>query len=336
MSDCQVAEVISYAALAIASWRCMTNPQMGAMEGCAMTMQDFYNTFKEIFPEKFKLEDGSLLYHYTTIDTFDKLVDEGGELYCTHYMDLNDDVEFWKGFRYFADRLERKCEADSEGHLLELKGVLGELADAWKRLHKLYMDAHWVMSFATERDSLSQWRFYTDRINGGVAIGFDRNELENELQKCREKNIDGYNVILMPCIYCGSGIDEHLDRLVDRLCDNIDTKQQLWHEDLARAMQFFSSLIKDNSFKSEHEWRIIIQASNIKALKGAKDIGGKVRLPLGIGVSGERRVGMLMKEVLLSPHGDKSRFLRSVVLPKYSCDKLSYEVRSSQLPYNGK
>lgn len=300
-----------------------------------MIMQGFYNILKEIYPEKFGLKEDCLLYHYTTIDTFDKLVEEGGELYCTHYMDLNDDVEFWKGFGYFEGWVSRKCKSDLGTQLPEIMDVFGKLKSVWKRMHKLYVDATWVMSFTTEKDSLSQWRFYTDRTNGGVAIGFGKKVLEEELQKCSGKDIDGISVMLMPCIYYASGVDARLDAVLERVIEKIDIKSPSGYEELARIIQLFSSIIKDSSFESEHEWRIIIQASNVDALKGAKVVGGKARLPLGVGVCGEHRVGMLMKEILLSPHGDKNRLLHSVLLPKYSFPDLRYVVRSSSLPYNG-
>ena len=299
-----------------------------------MTMEDFYNALKKIFPRKFPRKGDRTLYHYTTADTFDKLVDEGGELYCTHYMDLNDDAEFWKGFDYFRDWQKKHTAQESKEKAIECDRYFSQLKTELKKVHKLYIDATWIMSFSTEKDSLSQWRSYTDRTNGGVAVGFSKNELENEINKCRNEN--GFDVALLPCIYYDSGIDKRLDRLIDLLLESIDKNKTNWHEELARAIYLFSSIVKDGSFRLEHEWRIIIQATNIEALKGAKVIGGKVRLPLGVGVNGERRVGMLMKEVLLSPHGNKNRLLHSVVLPKYSCDKLSYNVHSSKLPYNGK
>ena len=97
-----------------------------------------------------------------------------------------------------------------------------------------------------------------------------------------------------------------------------------------------ASIIKDASFEKEHEWRLVIQATDDVALKGAQVIGGKARLPLGIGVKDKRRVGSLMKEVLISPHGNKNRLWHSVMLPKYACTSLTYKVHSSDLPYNAK
>ena len=297
---------------------------------------DMIKFIREVFPEKFNLGDDSLLYHYTTADVFDKLVEEGGELYCTHYMDLNDKVEFWKGFKYFSDYLVRKYGNEPKEEILELQTAMKSLKDVWRKLHKLYVDAPWIMSFTTERDSLSQWRSYTDHTNGGVSVGFEKNGLENVLQECREKNGAGWDVVLFPCIYYGSGVDERLDRLIDLLLERIDTNLSLWPEELNRTIYLLSSIIKDASFEMEHEWRLVIQATDKVALKGAQVIGGKARLPLGIGMKGERRVGGLMKEVLLSPHGNKNRLWHSVTLPKYSCDGLSYKLHSSSLSYNGK
>ena len=330
MLDCQVAEVTSYAALAIAPWRCMTNPQKGAMEGCVMTMEDFYNALKEIFPEKFKLDDGSLFYHYTTIDTFDKLVDEGGELYCTHYMDLNDDVEFWKGFGYFEKYLlERKFSDAGEEHIGE---HLRKLKTTWQALHKLHTDVPWIMSFTTEKDSLSQWRAYTDRARGGIAIGFSKEDLECEIRKCYDENMSNKSVMLLPCIYQGTDVNERLDELLGQLIGG-EPSQLVQNEGLLRIL---FSIIKDRSFESEHEWRIVVHTADNASLAGVKIIGNKARIPIGIGAQGAYNIRSLVREVIISPHGDKNRLWHSVLIPLYSSPPLKCKRESSGLTYNGK
>ena len=96
---------------------------------------DMIKFIREVFPEKFNLGDDSLLYHYTTADVFDKLVEEGGELYCTHYMDLNDNVEFWKGFNYFKDCIERKLAKELPNQVSEFKCAIKKLEVKLRQLH---------------------------------------------------------------------------------------------------------------------------------------------------------------------------------------------------------
>ena len=280
----------------------------------------------------------STLYHYTTIEVLDKLLEEGnGDLRCTYFRDLNDSAEFKAGYEYFADYCKRHdFGGDGEKVLRDLQGI-------WHKLQTLYLEAPWVMSFSTERDSLYQWVAYTDRQKGGVAIGFDRIRLENAVKKSAERN--GLEVMLLPCLYVDRGkkkktdsdvaVIDKLDDLISFFIEKIDEKSPDWVQELGTAILIFSSIVKDKAFCAEHEWRLVVITRDRLSCKDAEVIAGKARLPLGLREAGKRKVGELVSEIQRSPHGDQKRLMHSILFPKCSDANLTYKIAYSDLPYKG-
>ena len=278
------------------------------------------------------------LCHYTTADVLDKLLAENGDLRCTFFCDLNDSAEFWAGFDYFANCCKRNGAGD------DCERVFCNLKEKWSNLQGLYVEAPWVLSFSTEKDSLYQWVAYTDRQKGGVAIGFDKAKLEIAIQEASGR----YNrkAMLLPCFYVkrrkkndnrpdAEFVDKKLDNLIKFLLDKIDRDNPNYHQELETAILIFSSIVKDIAFSAEHEWRIVVLTTDFASCKGAEVIAGKARLPLGICEEGKRKVGELISEIRMSPHGNQNRLLHSAMLPKFSAPSLKYKIRRSDLPYKG-
>ena len=251
---------------------------------------------------------------------------------------MNDSAEFWTGFDYFANYCRRNGADD------DCEKVFCNLKEKWSKLQGLYVEAPWVASFSTERDSLYQWVAYTDRQKGGAAIGFDKAKLEIAIQEASGR----YNrkAMLLPCFYVkrrkkndnrpdAEFVDKKLDNLIKFLLDKIDRDNPNYHQELETAILIFSSIVKDIAFSAEHEWRIVILTIDIASCKGAEVIAGKARLPLGIGEEEKRKVGELISEIRMSPHGDRNRLLHSAMLPKFSDPSLKYKIRRSDLPYKG-
>lgn len=283
----------------------------------------------------------SALYHYTTAEVLDKLLAEDGDLRCTFFRDLNDSAEFWTGFDYFANYCKRNGSADDCDNC---EKVFCNLKEKWGKLQGLYVEAPWVASFSTERDSLYQWVAYTDRQKGGVAIGFDKAKLEIAIQE--SSRCHNRKAILLPCFYVkmrkkndtrpdAEFVDKKLDDLIKFLLDKIDRDNPNYHQELETAILIFSSIVKDIVFSAEHEWRIVVLTTDFASCEGAEVIAGKARLPLGICEEGKRKVGELISEIHMSPHGDQNRLLHSAMLPKFSAPSLKYKIRRSDLPYKG-
>ena len=198
----------------------------------------------------------SVLYHYTTAEVLDKVLAEKGDLRCTYFRDLNDSAEFWTGYDYFVNYCKRKDIGD------EGVKVLCSLKDKWNKLQELYVEAPWVISFSTEKDSLYQWVAYTDKKKGGVAIGFDRAKLEDAIIKSAECH--NRAVMLLPCFYVRRRkkndtrpdtefVNEKLDDLIEFFLEKIAVDATTWLQNLETAILIFSSIVKDDTFDAEHE-----------------------------------------------------------------------------------
>ena len=271
-----------------------------------------------------------VLYHYTTIETFEVLVAKDADLFCTHYMDLNDDVEFRKGFAYFKQYCDRKY------HDEKIAKMLTSYWTTVRKLQMLYANTPWIMSFSTQRDSLSQWRAYTDRKRGGVAIGFDKAKLEDAILERSKKASNGFSICLLPCIYYDSGIDERLDALIDFLLDPLSSDSPTFENDLQAAIHLFCCVVKDKSFEQECEWRLLIQTDDRKDCVGARVIGDKARIPAGFLSEDGFCIGEMIREVVLSPHGEQRRLFQGAELPKLTNERLKYKNSASKLPFNGR
>lgn len=136
-----------------------------------------------------------LLYHYTTIDALQKILQDYDNtqicVWATHSLFLNDPLEY----KYALDVLKRDLEKyelqqniSNENRKLKMifpddkEGLIGLVARA--------TEDSYLVSFSEKSDSLTMWRSYSK--NGfGVAIGFDKqmlaqysSELEAELIRC--------------------------------------------------------------------------------------------------------------------------------------------------------
>ena len=107
-----------------------------------------------------------VLYHYTTIETFEKILDKK-TLRGTHYSQLNDRKEVEIGIQKLKESLEKLEIANSVRN--EVSAVISDISQ-----EKINC---FITSFSTQGDLLSQWRAYTDFHNGGVAIGFKGSKL---------------------------------------------------------------------------------------------------------------------------------------------------------------
>ena len=134
------------------------------------------------FPAKFPERNGVLqnnprvIYHYTSVDVFEKMLHDDSDFYLSESSLLNDRKELYAGieflYRYQRDKGRELFAGLPECFVLEYVGNPTE--------------EPWVMCFSSDADSLGQWISYTDRQNGGVAVGFDIDELFNRVKNGHE------------------------------------------------------------------------------------------------------------------------------------------------------
>lgn len=323
-----------------------------------MSMFDFL--FRKI-PEYF--DESAILYHYTSVDVLNKFLEDDGDFYCTHFLTLNDSSEMLMGMSvveaYLKEKFkwsDMKCAWFRENYNLLVRS--GDIV------------VPWVMSFSRDRDSLNQWGMYTNRKTGGVAVGFQMGLLWNEIdrlpgcyskaaltskgEKAHSKD-KAFELRLLPCLYAESDseiIIELLDQILlphaavfERIgeCRAIN---EVFDHDFTKAIFSVlevSSIIKHEAFKNEKEIRLVLLPMTKKMLD-CEIIGGKPRWKTyvsktrkeGIGNPKRQVLRGMIKDIVISPHGDIEMIATVVrcLLNKY--DMTWCSVGKSALPYNGR
>ena len=110
----------------------------------------------------------NILYHYTSIEAFKKII-ESGKIHATRYDQMNDESEIQIGVEKLLEFV-RKHEVDDS--FRDYKNFLISGIEAYKDdILEVY-----VLSLSRAADSLDQWRAYAR--SGGVAIGFDKKKVQ--------------------------------------------------------------------------------------------------------------------------------------------------------------
>ena len=281
------------------------------------------------------------IYHYTTIKVLPEFMKDDGDLYCTHCRSLNDDEEFRLGLVYARNFISRAYRAKSRAMLGFVNRFFRLYHDEWRQ--------PWIMSFTTEKDSLVQWVSYSDKRNGGYAVGFDYSRLCNLTVKQMHSCIDSFNIYLLPCLYlrhsCGRGSVEQdsrankllsflLDQFADEFQDFVNNKETKNRNLIESLILLFASMIKNASFKHECECRLVIQPTNREsALENYRIVGARPRLP-SLMFPRLCKLHELITSIGISPHG-KYNVLRTAA--ELYADKYnhSFSVYKSKSPYNG-
>ena len=324
-----------------------------------MTIFDFLRKKKpKYFDEK------TILYHYTSVDTLSKFLEDCGDLYCTHFRTLNDSSEMTIGLSVVESCLREKFK-------------WSDVKCAWFRenykrlLQESEIVVPWIMSFSRAKDSLNQWAMYTDRVKGGVAVGFDMGLMWTEMDRmpgCYSKMAvtskggkgsvqdSAFELRLLPCLYTEDDapiinelIDEFLlpyEAAFRRIGDATAINEVVPHDFTQAIISILnvSSIIKHESFRKEKEIRLVLMPKT-KSLADCELIGGKPRWKTylsrtrreGDGLSQQRKaLRGLIKEVIISPHGDTDMLLTTVrcLLGKYDMKWCNLE--KSNLPYNAR
>ena len=256
--------------------------------------------FQHLLPPK--CEGGiRVLYHYTTLSTLQIMTQRDADFICTYCASMNDRAEFATGLRVVEKFILNHPE-----------DVDGLTVDAIKEVALNPQYAPWSMSFSTNGDSLNQWIAYTDEHEGGVAVGFEINQLYERLSDIKDKNSI---IFLSPCLYEVSHEKEIEELLVFLFgpykkhlyaigCEKFPSMSK---DTMRRYISFllaliFSSIIKDESFRLEEEWRLVIHPLDTEKVRDCIFIGGKPRIPTGV-FGHDFMLANSIKRMVCSPHG---------------------------------
>ena len=279
----------------------------------------------QLFPGEINGE--RLVYHYTTVDTFEVLTRENADFVCTYCGALNDKAEFSTGIellgRYFKQHPHASC---------------GLSMETLKSMAEVPAFGSWSMSFSSVGDSLSQWISYTDRHDGGVSLGFSIDDLWHRIRQLKRS---AQLLYLVPCLYA-SVHEEEIDCLVRFLfgpyrealrkqCKRrgcfVDESQSLAMITLSIAL-VFASMVKDESFREEKEWRIVMQPFDEAIVRGCEFLGGKPRLYTHLFGKGFQ-VTQSIRDVVCSPHGMVNGKVQMIA----NLRKLTVKPRASKSTY---
>ena len=253
---------------------------------------------------------------------------------------LNDDFEYRFGCKEALKWLAGRFGMSSD-FMMKVKKRLSH-RDKWG-------EYPWITSFCAQGDKTVQWMTYSDSKKGGVAIGFDTQELRDRINKIDDKikesshalpDVVSGGALLAPCIYHSVNQRNPPDDFIQMLEYVVSDKESFYHwlqagpdkyaAYCARHIVLISSLLKSDEFQFENEWRISIVPSGDFLRDKQSVVGNKVRLTLREFIHQE-----VVDEVVLSPHGDKRLIRTNVDDLKY---RRGYEfaVSESKSSYNGR
>lgn len=300
-------------------------------------LENAYAKLRPVFQSKLK---GRILYHYTTLSTFDAFLKDDAQLVCTHYAALNDDSEIKCGFNLACEYLQNTI------------GIASTTCQQLKECFEVgrsteMINPSWIMSFSLEADSLYQWGMYTDRHRGGYSIGFDSDELRKLVDDSNERNgrkgNPSFTMNLLPCLYAESDksvIQQFLSMVFNPNSLFLTRLKKNGLADASAAstvladMVLVSCLIKHESFKYENEVRLIVNPSFCD-YESVDLIGGKPRWNTRLFPRCGNPLRSDIKEVWVSPHGDR-QLLRDVAEMMKRKHGLSFGIKASKSPYNGR
>lgn len=193
-------------------------------------------------------DEGLLLYHYTSIDSFNCIF-RSRKVWVSDCRYLNDNHELAKAQEIFLSKFEG-----------ETREALS-LAFHWHSFTR----CHCVFSLSRSPEVLSQWRAYADD-GKGVAIGFKAKFLSG-YQKSPSK-------FLVDCIYTDH--DDFISDLAIRCAQDIEELSRMYEETKALGT-FWQSVdinpiplvnlykellrVKNVAFKEEQEVRLVLNVS---------------------------------------------------------------------------
>ena len=279
------------------------------------------------------------IYHYTSVDVLNEMCKDSGDLLATHFMSLNDSNEFFLGVQLALKELE-KCPVLPR----EIRDVLPDFQKNARKQIVSFLRSEsivpWIVSFSQEPDSLSQWVSYTDRSRGGVAIGFDRNALQLAIKK-QDAETGSTNAMLVSaltdCHYTnGNDAEDWLRKkfssLISKNGNGVSSLREQQKRILA-AVFLCATAIKNKSFSSERETRLVLIASHDAARPRYRFVGGKPRIETKLFGPG-RELHKAISSVVISPQGNRSRLISAVnILRKQH--GLKFPIYVSTSSYNG-
>jgi hypothetical protein len=207
------------------------------------------------------------LYHYTRLSTLEKIFfDHEGdlvELQFTDYHFLNDEDEGQWLYKLFRDYEKDIVDEFDESEKLACKKGIDDFVEFeyFKGLLKEQKNKFYSFSLSELKDSMLFWR--QDYANeNGIALGFNKTKFEEtysqKIEKIRYLGIDNVKSCLPSFVDAVKRDSKYIKKRSDLkdevLVNQLDAAKILAKVDFSR--------IKNQTWESEKEWRIIV--SNLR------------------------------------------------------------------------
>lgn len=221
-------------------------------------------------------------YHYTSSSSLLSIL-KGRNIRFTDAWFMNDKSEM----TYFIDRLVdflkenkefSKCIETFESLLLN-----GAPLESYKKVDistlRFYTDIEvlkdkntrqFVFCMSESSDSLNMWNYYSQSNNyQGYNIGVNIKEFLETLNKRSELSIDPYFIYYGKVIYT----EQEQKQEIQKFCDSLENESPLDQRklDLWEYITAYGLFYKDNAFKNEEEYRIVISVSEDILLSPTKE-----------------------------------------------------------------
>lgn len=279
------------------------------------------------------------LFHYTSLDVMNEMCKENGDFLATHFMSLNDTHEFFLGVQLALRELE-SCPSLPEDILNDLPQFQ---TDARKRIVSLLNSGDispWIVSFSKEPDSLSQWVSYTDRIQGGVAIGFDSSIIQKAIREEEDGPLFSTSKLSFHMTRCRYTNDNNAKDWLKTVFNNVTTSVPFKSASLNERKQrilativICAAAIKNKSFSPERESRLVVLCSQEELRKRYKFVGGKPRIETRL-FGNKYKMAQAISSVVISPQGNRAKMISTVNLLRQKLGR-DIPIWLSMSSYNG-
>ena len=278
--------------------------------------------------EKHKPEVSSAFFHYCRKGTLEKLFRPDAEIYCTHTAKLNDDREIFEGCELFLSFLREN--KGFPGHVIEMlrQNIQANIDKFDPKGQGIPNVMPWTFSVSVADDSPYQWKHYTDSQHGGYMLAINKDKLESAIAALNKANANSLLpqsqrtiLVFLPCLYIG--VDDviiteafesayvDMQSSFERIRLSSEGKEAPLQDgiNVLTAIFFIAAIIKRNRFRHEHEWRIVLNATE-EVKRGVEKTVGKPCLKTYISTGLNGRLNELFVQVMCSPQGNTRELVR--------------------------
>jgi len=278
-----------------------------------------YATYLSFVKMRLELRIPYELHHYTDLNALIGIVNKK-EIRFTNVEYLNDITEFHEGKKYFIELLEKKeSKFKSKKRYKKIINYIEE--ERGEKNGKPYVkpDAFFSFSLSEEKDSLEQWRAYSNNENG-IMITF--NYIFSHL---RELGISCLKVIYNDDDYCKE-LNDIIEGMINWDLDFDDFNLFYFWGDLHDYLAKLFLKKKNPAYENEKEWRLIYTHREIDDLeKNEKDA---VKEKIRFRAANDYLVPYSILDLRKLKFFDESNFIRKVLISPTNKNKEKNKNRS--------